>query len=355
MSIMKLVLADGREFVGTAYGSCTPVVGEIVFNTSMVGYQEIVSDPAYAGQIVIMTYPLMGQYGIMDEDFESKGKGIAGLVTGDYCDTPSNFRYTKTLSEHLEERSVPCLSGIDTRMLTAIVRDEGSMIAAIVDSDTGKEQAMEMIRAYRTPASPAVAVSCTKRWFSRTPHHSFDVVILDCGLKHSVTDELNMRGCNVTVVPCTSSAGDILALNPDGLMVCGGPGDPSELTGVIAVIRELEGKLPIFGINLGHCLIALACGARTFKLSCGYHGGRPVREIPTGRIISAEHSCNYAVDAGSVAGSGLQISYTDVCEGGVEGLVCPGKRICSVQFNPEGAPGPRESHFFDDFIKAMEG
>ena len=354
MKKMKLVLADGQEFCGIGYGAQTAVVGEIVFNTSMVGYQEIISDPAYSGQILVMTYPLMGQYGITDDDFESKSAGIAGFVTGDYCDTPSNFRFTKTLSEHLEERGIPCLSGVDTRMITEIIREKGCMKAAIVEESVSREDAVKMMGETPDMKRPAAAVSCTKRWFSRTPHHSFDVVVIDCGLKHSIIGELNRRGCNVTVVPFNSSAEDVLAFNPDGVLVAGGPGDPSELVEMVDVLRSLKGRLPLYGINLGHCLIALAYGAECFKLKFGHHGGHPVRESSTGRIISSEHSHNYAVVPSSLDGSGLEVTYLDVTDGTVEGLQCTKDRTSTLQFCPEGAPGPKETHFFDDFIKAME-
>lgn len=354
MKKKKLVLANGAVFSGTGFGADTDTVGEIVFNTSMVGYQEIISDPAYTGQIVVMTYPLIGQYGITDEDFESKNAGIAGLVAKDYCDTPSNFRYTKTLSEQLEERNIPGLSGPDTRMLTKIIRDCGCMTAAIVDESVSTEDALKMIAETRADDRPVQSVSCTKRRFSRTPQHSFDVVVVDCGLKHSVIKELNRRGCNVTVVPFNMSAEDILAFNPDGVMICGGPGDPAKLPEIAEVVRALRGKLPIGGISLGHNVIAIAYGASTFKLKAGHHGGRPVRETASGKIITCEHNHNYAVLEESIKGTGLEITYTDMTDGTIEGLCNKADKVTTLQFYPEGAPGPKESHFFEDFIKAME-
>ncbi len=354
MKQMKLVLRNGMEFTGVSCGSDKTVVGEIVFNTSMVGYQEIISDPAYSGQIVVMTYPLMGQYGITDDDFESRTPSIGGLVVRECCNTPSNFRYTKTLSEELDERGIPCLSGPDTRMITRIIRDEGCMTAALVDECVSHEDAMALIAAYRPKENPVSEVSCSKRWFSRTPHHKFDIVVVDCGLKHSVIAELNRRSCNVTVVPFDASLEDILSFNPDGLLISNGPGSPDSLPDLIDVVRKLRGKLPIFGICLGQNIVSLACGAGNIRLKAGHHGGRPVRESDGGRIISAEHNHNWTVDPDTLEGSGLEVSYSDVSDGSIEGLVCRKDRICTVQFYPEGAPGPRESHFFDDFIKAME-
>lgn len=354
MKKKKLVLADGSCFSGFGYGADCAAVGGIVFNTSMVGYQEVISDPAYAGKIVVMTYPLMGQYGITDEDFESRTAGISGLVVKDYCDTPSNFRYTKTLSEHLEERCVPCLSGPDTRMITRIIRDKGSMGAAIVDEDTPLEEALALIKEQGDRTPGAADVSCTKRWFSRTPNHKWDIVIIDCGLKHSVVKELNRIGCNVTIVPFDTCTEDILAFNPDGVLICGGPGNPAELKSIIGVAKDLRGRLPLGGISLGHTIIALACGASAFRLKSGHHGAHPVREAATGKIITCEHNHDYAVLQESLAGTGLEVSHTDMTDGTVDGLTCAADRIITLQFYPEGAPGPKESGFFEDFIKMME-
>lgn len=352
---MKLVLEDGREFTGTGFGECAgPVVGELVFNTSMVGYQEIISDPSYEGQIVVMTYPLAGQYGIMAEDYESRAEGISGLVVRECCEAPSNFRYTKTLSEDLAEHGIPGIAGLDTRMLTHIISDRGTMTAAIVSGDTCTEDALALIRNYHRNGSGVSKVSCTKRWFSRTPQHSYDVVVLDCGVKHSTVAALNKRGCNVTVVPFNTGAEDILAFNPDSVLVAGGPSDPAEVDIVVETIKALIGKLPVAGTSLGHQLIATACGARTFKMKCGHHGGRPIRNLVTSRIYTAEHNHNFCVDESSLSGTGLEILYKDVADETVEGLEDKKRKLLSVQFCPEGGPGSDETEFFDSFIKLME-
>lgn len=354
MKKMKLVLENGMSFTGEGFTSGGVSVGEIVFNTSMIGYQEIISDPSYAGQLVVMTYPLIGQYGITDEDFEAKNPLIAGLIVRECCTTPSNFRFTKTLSEELEEHGIPCITGLDTRMLTRIIRNQGCMKAAIVDEGTGDQEALALIRESCAQSGLAAKVSCSKRWFSRTPHHKFDVVLIDCGLKHSIITELNRRGCNVTVVPFNSGKEEIMSFHPDGILISNGPGNPEELTDLIEVIKGLKGQLPIFGICLGEDLIALSYGAKTYKMKFGHHGGRPVRELETGKIITAEHGHNYAVDEASLEGTGLTVSYRDISDGTVEGLECLPDKVFSVQFNPEGAPGPKESVFFDKFIKMME-
>lgn len=351
---IKLVLGNGQEFYGTASGAPCPAVGEVVFNTSVVGYQEIISDPAYAGQIVVMTYPAVGQYGITDEDYESKTPRLAGLVVRECSTTPSNFRFTKTLSEELEEHDIPCISGPDTRMISHLIRTEGPLMGAIVPADTPLEQALETIANHKPAVHPVAQVSCSKRWFSRTPHHRFDVVILDCGVKHGTVEALNKLGCNVTVLPFNSSFSEIEAFNPDGVLISGGPGNPMELKEIVAVIRELKGRYPLAGSGLGHLLIALSYGVKVEKLKCGLYGDAPVRNVCSGRIFTAMHSTHYGVDKESVGAAGLQITHLNVVNSMVEGVSCREDRVFSVAFCPEGAPGPTESEFFDDFVKMME-
>lgn len=351
---MKLVLQTGQEFLGISQGAQVPAVGEIVFNTSMVGYQEVISDPAYAGQIVVMTYPLIGQYGITAEDFESRAKGIAGLVVGECCETPSNFRYTKTLSEELEEGDVPCISGLDTRMLTRIIRNSKGLRAAIVDENMATCDALRLIASTPERTNAVPEVSCSKRWFSRTPHHNFDVVIIDCGMKHSIVSALNKRSCNVTVVPFNTTLQEILAFNPDGLLISNGPGDPESLPGIVELVKELRGRMPVYGICLGQQIIAMSYGAKSYRMDCGHHGGHPVRNMETGRIITAEHNHNFAICEKSLEGTGLVVTYKDVADGCIEGIACPADKVNAVQFYPEGGPGPQESDFFDKFIKDME-
>ena len=350
----KLVLEDGHVFHGLGYGADTQVVGEIIFNTSMVGYQELLSDPAYAGRIVVMTYPLIGQYGITDEDFESRNFSLGGMVVRECCETPSNFRYTKTLSEELEDRGIPCLSGPDTRMITRILRNSGSMQAAIVDEEMPDEEALALARK-GSPALTAREVTCAKRWFSRTPHHSFDVVAIDCGIKYSVVGALNDRGCNVTIVPCCSSVEEVMAFNPDGVLISNGPGAPDSLPEVVELINALKGRVPIFGICLGQEFIALSYGARVERMKVGHYGGHPVLELASGRITPVEHNHSYEVVSDSLAGTPLEITHVDVADGCIEGIECRDDRVFAVQFYPEGAPGPQDSLvLFDKFIKMME-
>ena len=269
----KLVLENGKEFPGYGFGSNRNAVCEIVFNTSMVGYQEIVSDPTYTEQIVVMTYPLMGNYGFADEDYESKFPSMGGMVVRECCDAPSNFRYTKTLNEAFEELDVPGISGVDTRMITRIIRNEGTQRAAIVDIDMPHEEVMKLIRESEPKRNLLERISCKKRWFSRTPNHKWDVVAIDCGIKYSFIRQLNAKGCNVTIVPPTITAEEIAFMNPDGVFLSNGPGDPEDVTDVIELVRALKGKYPMFGICLGHQMIALAYGAKTYKLKFGHRGG----------------------------------------------------------------------------------
>lgn len=351
---MKLVLENGQEFYGIGCGAGKPVAGEIVFNTSMVGYQEIISDPAYAGQIVLMTYPLMGQYGITDEDNEARVSGIAGLVVRECCETPSNFRYTKTLSEEMNERRISGIAGVDTRMLTKIIRRNCGMKAAIIPAETPVEEALELIRTSSVKKDFISEVSCSHRWFSRTPNHKYDVVVVDCGMKHSIVDELNGRGCNVTVVPFNSTMEEVLAFNPDGIIISSGPGNPADLPELVELVSKFKGKLPVFGISLGQCIIGLSYGAVIERLCCGHHGGRATRNVATGKIVTTEQNHNFALKADSLAGTPLKITYTDIADGTVEGIECAEDKVYAVQFYPEGGPGPRETDYFDKFVKMME-
>ena len=275
----KIVLENGREFYGYGFGADRESINEIVFNTSMVGYQEIISDPSYTDQAVVMTYPLIGNYGTAEEDYETKFPTIGGMIVREYNDIPSNFRYTRTLNEVFEEMGIPAISGVDTRALTRIIRDEGSQKVIMTDASTPHEEAMRRLRAYELPHDMVARVSCKKRWFSRTPNHRFDVVAIDCGIKYNIIRCLNQKGCNVTVVPYDATVEEILAFRPDGIFLSNGPGDPTDVEPVIEKVRALKGRLPIFGICMGHQMVALAYGARTFK-KVRPPRRQPPREVP---------------------------------------------------------------------------
>ncbi len=352
----KLVLEDGSTYCGHSFGAKGERVCEVVFNTSMTGYQELVSDPSYTDQFVVMTYPLIGNYGITDEDFESKAPTLGGLIVRDYNDMPSNFRYTRTLGELLEENDMPGLYGIDTRMLTRSIRDIGARRGIITDIDTPNEEALARISAAPVPHDAVFRVACKKRWYARTSNHRFSVVAVDCGIKLNIIRSLNRHGCNVTIVPPTVTAEEIMFMKPDGVFLSNGPGDPEDVTPVIELIRRLRGRYPMFGICLGHQMIALAYGAQTYKLKFGHRGGNhPVRDLGTGKIEMTSQNHSYAVDARSLEGTGLSVTHLNLLDHTVEGMACPQERVFSVQYHPESAPGPQDSdHLFDRFIAMME-
>ncbi len=352
----KIILEDGSEYLGYGFGSNTDRVCEIVFNTSMVGYQEIVSDPSYTDQMVVMTYPLIGNYGITDDDFETKIPSLGGLIVYDYNDMPSNFRYTKTLSELLEEYGIPGISGVDTRKITRSIRDLGSRRVLITSAETSLKEGLDIIKNTPVPHDQVSRVSCKKRWYSRTADHKYNVVAIDCGIKLNIIRCLNECGCNVTVVPYNTTAKEIEFMKPDGIFLSNGPGDPEDVVEVIETVKALKGKYPIFGICLGHQMIALSYGAKTYKLKFGHRGGNhPVKNILTGKVEVTSQNHSYAVDTDSVEGTGLQVTHINLLDQTVEGLECEKDRVFSVQYHPESAPGPQDSKYlFDKFIRIME-
>lgn len=351
----KIILENGKEFYGYGFGAARTAINELVFNTSMVGYQEIISDPSYTDQMVCMTYPLIGNYGMADDDYETRVPTMGGLIVREYNDLPSNFRYTKTLSEVLNEYDIPGISGVDTRMITRIIRSEGSQKVIICDADMPYDEAYKMLQDYVIPIDMVSRVSCKSRWYSRTPNHKFDVVAIDCGIKLNIVRKLNEKGCNVTVVPFDTTAEEIMKLRPDGLFLSNGPGDPENVQPVINVVKELCGKLPIFGICLGHQMISLALGAHTFKMKFGHRGGNhPVMNLETGRIEITSQNHSYAVSVDSLEGTPLTLTHKNLLDNTAEGVESAENKIFSVQYHPESAPGPQDStYLFDKFISLM--
>ena len=351
----KLVFEDGTEYYGTAFGGSEDRVCEIVFNTSMVGYQEIVSDPSYTYQAVVMTYPLIGNYGVTDEDYETKTPTIGALIVGEYNDEPSNFRFTKTLGEILEENHIPGIEGIDTRKLTRSIRDHGSRKVLMTGADSPREKALETLASTGIPRDAVSKVSCRKCWYSRTPNHKYTVVAVDCGIKLNIIRSLNARRCNVTVVPWDTPAEVISAMAPDGVFLSNGPGDPEDVGPVIELVKKLRGRVPIFGICLGHQMIGLACGAKTYKLKFGHRGGNhPVKNLRTGKIEITSQNHSYAVDAASLEGTGLEVTHINLLDDTVEGMMSSDGTMFSVQYHPESSPGPQDSaYLFDMFIDEM--
>ncbi len=353
----KLILEDGSEYPGFGFGAQTDAVCEIVFNTSMVGYQEIVSDPSYTDQAVVMSYPLIGNYGITDEDYESKYIAPSAFIVRDINDNPSNFRATRTLGELLEENGVPGIYGVDTRKLVRSIRDLGSRRVLVTGIGTSTEEGLKKIKETPVRHDAVSRCSCAKRWFSRTSKPRYHVVAIDCGMKSNIVRMLNKHKCNVIIVPYNTKSEDILALSPDGLFISNGPGDPTDVPEVINTLKELRGKLPMFGICLGHQLLSLSYGAQTYKLKFGHRGGNhPVKDIRTGRIEITSQNHSYAVNEESLKGTGLKVSHINVLDNTVEGVYSEEDKVFSVQYHPESAPGPQDStYLFDNFIRLMGG
>ncbi|NLG90104.1 MAG: glutamine-hydrolyzing carbamoyl-phosphate synthase small subunit [Clostridiaceae bacterium] len=353
----KIILEDGQEYYGYSFGHITEKVCEVVFNTSMVGYQEIISDPSYTYQAVVMTYPLIGNYGMNYDDYETKVPTIGALIVREYNDEPSNYRSTATLSEIMKKYKIPGVSGVDTRKLTRSIRDHGSRKALITSASTPVHKGLEILKANDIPTNAVSVVSCGETWVSAAETEKYHVVAIDCGMKMNIVRSLNRRGCKVTVVPWDTDAGYIERLNPDGILISNGPGDPEHVPQTIATVKSLIGKYPIFGICLGHQIISLAYGAKTYKMKFGHHGANhPVRNLETNKIEITSQNHSYAVDTESLAGTALTVTHINLLDHTVEGVKCEKDKVFAVQYHPESAPGPNDSaYLFDCFVNLMQG
>ncbi|MCQ4774889.1 carbamoyl phosphate synthase small subunit [Lacrimispora saccharolytica] len=350
-----LILEDGTVFCGQSIGSTREVISEIVFNTSMTGYLEVLTDPSYAGQAVVMTYPLIGNYGICYEDMESERPWPDGYIVRELSRIPSNFRSQGTIQEFLAKHDIPGIAGVDTRALTKILREKGTMNGMITTNENyNLEEVLPRLKAYTT-GKVVEKVTCKEKYVLEG--NGPKVALMDFGAKKNIARNLNKRGCQVTVYPALTTAEEILADHPDGIMLSNGPGDPKECTSIIKEIKKLyDSEVPIFAICLGHQLMALANGADTYKMKYGHRGGNhPVKDLKTGRVYISSQNHGYVVNTDTLDPSIAVPAFTNVNDGTNEGLAYTGKNIFTVQFHPEACPGPQDSgYLFDRFMNMME-
>ena len=367
-----LALEDGRIFRGEAFGAQGERSGEVVFNTSLTGYQEIFTDPSYAGQIVVLTNPQIGNYGTNQADAEASHPYIEGLVVREFSALSSNWRSEQAADEYLERYGVPVLSEIDTRALVRHLRSHGVMRGVLSTTETDTDTLVARARALRkmdgTDLASVVSTKTAYPWTPRSqdplnpgedrtlPECDLHVVAYDYGIKHNILEMLGEQGCRITVVPARTAASDVLAMKPDGVFLSNGPGDPEPLGYAVDAIRELAGKTPVFGICLGHQLIGQALGGKTFKLKFGHHGGNhPVKQLGSGRVEITSQNHNYAVDPDSLDSNVVDLTHINLNDGTLEGLRHRTMPLFSVQYHPEASPGPHDSHYlFGDFRKMMD-
>jgi len=349
-----LLLEDGTRFFGEGFGYDADCVGEVVFTTGMTGYQEAITDQSFNGQILTFTYPLIGNCGVNRDDSESIHPTCKSIIVKEVARRPSNWRCAMDLDTFLKHKKIPGIAGIDTRKLTRMLRDKGAIKGCIVNADQDLAKVLESLKSVKLPTDQVRQVSTPMAY--PNPGIKRRVVVVDFGLKHSILRELSKRGCDVVVMPYDSTCDEVLAELPDGVMLTNGPGDPKDVPEAVEMIRGILGKVPVFGICLGHQLFALACNADTYKLKFGHRGfNHPVREVATGRIDFTSQNHGYAVDPDSLTKTSLMVTHIEINDNTVEGIRHREFPAFSVQFHPDATPGPHDSvHLFDDFMEAMD-
>ncbi|MDO5100639.1 MAG: carbamoyl phosphate synthase small subunit [Eubacteriales bacterium] len=349
-----LLLSDGTIFRGKAFGSEKETYGELCFTTAITGYQELLTDPSLMGQMVVMTFPMIGNYGINRYDYEALRPCVSALIVREWCEAPNNFRTEKNLDEYLKKYDIPGLYGIDTRRLTRHIRQHGAMKACLLNDSTDLTEALNRLNS-ETIAANQIEQASTKAPYE-VPGQGKRVVLMDFGMKGSILKSLNTMGYNVTVVPYDYTEKQILELNPHGVLLSNGPGDPLAVPQAIETISRLLGRVPIFGICMGCQLLALASGAKRNKMKHGHRGNYPVKELATGRIYLTSQNHGYVIDEGSLSGTDLNITYRNVNDGSIEGINHRVHPAVGVQFHPESAPGPQDAAaMFQQFDRMMEG
>jgi len=353
-----LALEDGKIFKGKSFGGSGERFGEVVFNTSMCGYQEILTDPSYKGQIVAMTYPLIGNYGITHEDAESFQPFVEGFVVKEYSKIASNWRKEESLGDYLKKYNIPGIEGIDTRALTLHIRQAGAMKAVLSTTDLNEQNLVEKAKASAGLIGIDLVKEVTAKKQYVWPHDKSDykVVVLDCGVKYNILRELVKSGCSPIVVPADTTAEEILKMGPDGVLLSNGPGDPAAVTYAIANVRKLIGKVPIFGICLGQQMLGLALGGKTYKLKFGHHGANhPVKDLKTGRVSITVQNHGFCVDFDTLDKKDIEITHMNLNDNTLEGIKHKKFPIFSVQFHPEASPGPHDAEYlFGEFIEMMK-
>ncbi len=353
-----LILEDGNVFTGESIGSQREIISEIVFNTGMTGYLEVLTDPSYAGQSVVMTYPLIGNYGICYEDMESHQPWLDGFIVRELSRMPSNFRNEESIQSFLERNNIPGIAGIDTRALVKLLRNEGTMNGMITtDANYQLEEVLAKVRQYKVAKVIAKTTCETKTIVPAQGKLKYKVALMDYGLKNNITNCLAKRGCEVTIYPAFTKTEEVLKDKPDGIMLSNGPGDPKECEDVIAEVKKMfDSTVPIFAICLGHQLLALANGGDTVRMKYGHRGANhPVKDLKSGRVYISTQNHGYMVKEGSIKSEVAEVSFINVNDKTVEGMHYLGKNVFSVQFHPEACAGPMDSEFlFDEFIKMME-